>query len=162
MSEVETQAAPASLNALLLPLTDRSLLLPQSALAEVIAYTGRHGLERKSDWVLGHVEWHGLRFPLLSFEAFVGAGQASLGDDCRVAMINGIGGRAPIPYLALLIQGIPRTLVVDGALPAAQAVLSPFERAAVKIGEGTVVIPDLDALEQRLVTTGLLATDITT
>lgn len=156
----QNEASPDSVNALLLPLTDRNLLLPRSALAELLNYNGRQAIERKSDWVLGHVEWSGHRLPLLSFEAFIRSGELGHGEDSRVAILHGVGGRRRIPYIALLIQGAPRSVVVDESLAVDQMVLSPFEMMAVKIGESVAVIPNLDALEQRMITTGLFATKV--
>ena len=60
------------------------------------------------------------------------------------------------PFLALLLQGIPRSLKVDADLPAAVGTLAPLELAAVRIGDELVKIPDLEGLEQKLADAGLI------
>lgn len=60
---------PDSLTGLLLPLSDRTLLLPNVAVAELIAYRNPQVAAGLPQWYLGQVAWRDLRLPLLSFEA---------------------------------------------------------------------------------------------
>lgn len=144
-----------SLAGLLLPLSDRLLLVPNSAIAELIPYRRPEPLDGLPAWVLGQVAWRDLRLPLLSFEAAAG-GETALSSTARIAVINALGGRDQIKFLALLLQGIPHSIRIDPAVPRADVELTPLELDAVTVGAMPAKIPDLAALEQLLVDTGIL------
>ncbi|WP_439860101.1 chemotaxis protein CheW [Pseudomonas sp. MBLB4136] len=152
---VATQNSASSLTALQVPLADRTLLLPNVALAELIPYRAPQVSAGMPAWFLGQIAWRDLRLPLLSFEA-ASDGQVQVGSSCRVAVINALGGRPKVKFLALLVQGIPRSIKVDGELARADEALAPLELDAVAWGEETLKIPDLIALEQRLADAGLI------
>ena len=71
-------------------------------------------------------------------------------------MLNAIGGRAHVKFIALLIQGIPRSLKLDASLRRADAPLAPLELDAVELGDDLARIPDLAGLEQKLADAGLI------
>ena len=109
---------PDSLTGLLLPLSDRTLLLPNVAVAELIAYRNPQVAAGLPQWYLGQVAWRDLRLPLLSFEAASsGEQQPVLGSSARVVVINALGGRPHVKFLALLVQGIPRWTPISRAPP---------------------------------------------
>ncbi|WP_437879357.1 chemotaxis protein CheW [Pseudomonas sp. LRF_L74] len=147
--------APSALTALLVPLSDRTLLLPNVALAELIPYRAPQVSAGMPAWFLGQVAWRDLQLPLLSFEA-ASDGQAQIGSNARVAVINALGGRDQVKFIALLVQNIPRSLKVDATLARVSVSLSPLELDAVQIGEAVVKIPDLAGLEQKLADAGLI------
>jgi len=155
MSQAENPNTVDSLTALLLPLNDRMLLLPNVAVAEIIPYRGVRSAPNLPPWLIGQIGWRDLRLPLLSFEAASG-GTVQLGATPRIAVFNALGGRPGVKFLALLLQGIPRSLKVDAQLARADAELAPLELAAVQVEGGVARIPDLEALEQKLVDAGLL------
>ncbi|OHC45819.1 MAG: chemotaxis protein [Pseudomonadales bacterium RIFCSPLOWO2_02_FULL_63_210] len=144
-----------SLTALLVPLADRTLLLPNVAIAELIAYRAPHVTAGMPAWFLGQIGWRDLSLPLLSFEA-ASDGRAEVGSTARVAIINALGGRAKVKFIALLVQGIPRSVKVGTGLLRAEVPLSPLELDAVEIGEDVLKIPDLIGLEQKLADAGLI------
>ncbi|UTW06233.1 chemotaxis protein CheW [Pseudomonas benzenivorans] len=150
-----TQNSVSSLTALQVPLADRTLLLPNVAVAELIPYRAPQVSASMPAWFLGQIAWRDLRLPLLSFEA-ASDGQAQVGPGSRVAVINALGGRPRVKFIALLVQGIPRSIKVDGELPRADEPLAPLELDAVTWGEDTLKIPDLVGLEQKLADAGLI------
>ena len=152
---VTTQDTATSITGLLVPLADRTLLLPNVAVAELIPYRAPHATEGAPSWFLGQVPWRDLRLPLLSFEAASG-GQPEIGPQARVAVLNALGGRDHVKFIALLVQGIPRSLKVGPDLQHAGVALEPLELEAVSIGEEVLKIPDLIALEQMLADAGLI------
>ncbi|HEX5840863.1 MAG TPA: chemotaxis protein CheW [Pseudomonas sp.] len=152
---VATQNTVSSLTALLVPLADRNLLLPNVALAELIPYRAPQVSEGMPDWLLGQISWRDLRLPLLSFEA-ASDGQAQVGAGARVAVLNALGGRPAVKFIALLVQGIPRSIKVGPDLARAEVRLAPLELDAVNLGDGLVKIPDLIGLEQKLADAGLI------
>ncbi|ERI52879.1 chemotaxis protein [Pseudomonas sp. EGD-AK9] len=152
---VAAQNSAANLTGLLVPLADRTLLLPNVAVAELIPYRVPQVSEGMPAWFLGQIAWRDLRLPLLSFEAASG-GQAQIAGGARVAVLNALGGRPKVKFIALLVQGIPRSLKVASDLAAADVVLAPLELGAARVGEDVVRIPDLIGLEQLLEDAGLL------
>jgi chemosensory pili system protein ChpC len=156
MTQVVTQQTGASsLTGLLLPLSDRTLLVPNVALAELIPYRAPQASPGLPAWLLGQIAWRDLRLPLLSFEAAAG-GEARVGPGARVAVLNALGGRPHVKFIALLLQGIPRSLRLEENLPRANAPLSVLELDAVQLGSEVVKVPDLVALEQMLADAGLI------
>ncbi|AYC31151.1 chemotaxis protein CheW [Pseudomonas cavernae] len=152
---VATPNSVTSLTGLLLPLADRTLLLPNVAVAELIPYRAPQVTPGMPAWFLGQVAWRDLNLPLLSFEA-ASDGQAQIRAGVRVVVLNALGGRPRVKFLALLVQGIPRALKVDSGLVRADAPLAPLELDAVRFGEAVVKIPDLLGLEQKLADAGLI------
>ena len=89
-------------------------------------------------------------------------GEASLalelpvGPQARVAVLNALGGRDHVKFIALLVQGIPRSVKVDPSLARSDVALAPLELDAVNFGDAQARIPDLVALEQKLADAGLI------
>lgn len=152
---VATPNTVSSLTGLLVPLADRTLLLPNVAVAELIPYRAPQVSVGMPAWFLGQIAWRDLRLPLLSFEA-ASDGQAQIGAGARVAVINALGGRPKVKFIALLVQGIPRSLKVGADLLRADVPLAPLELDAVSIGDDVLKIPDLIGLEQKLADAGLI------
>lgn len=152
---VTTQNSSASLTGLLLPLSDRTLLVPNVALAELIPYRAPQATPGLPGWLLGQVAWRDLRLPLLCFEAAAG-GEVNVASGARVAVLNALGGRPHVKFIALLLQGIPRSLKLEEDLRRANAPLSALELDAVQLGTDVAKIPDLVALEQMLADAGLI------
>lgn len=156
MSQAVTNPNSAnSLTGLLVPLSDRTLLVPNVAVAELIPYRAPQVSAGMPAWFLGQVAWRDLRLPLLSFEA-ASDGQPQTGPGARVVVLNALGGRGHVKFIALLVQGIPRSLKVDSDLPRAAVPLAPLELDAVQLGNDIARIPDLIALEQMLEDAGII------
>lgn len=152
---VVSENSVSSLTGLLMPLADRILLLPNVAVAELIPYRAPQVSEGMPDWFLGQIAWRDLRLPLLSFEAASG-GQAQIGAGARVAVINALGGRPAVKFIALLVQGIPRSIKFGPELARASVPLLPLELDAVSLGDAVLKVPDLIGLEQKLADAGLI------
>ncbi|WP_349971148.1 chemotaxis protein CheW [Pseudomonas caspiana] len=147
-------ASVTQLTGLILPLSDRNLLLPNVAVAELIDYQDCSADSDAPDWYLGPISWRQRNLPLLSFEAACG-GRTLVGGRARIVVLNALGGRDELKFIALLTQGIPRSCKVDNQLSYVDVPLDALELAAVQIGETVAKIPDLVGLEQWLVDAGL-------
>jgi chemotaxis signal transduction protein len=139
-----------SLTGLLVPLSDRSLLLPNIAIAELIDYQDSKAEPDAPDWYLGPITWRHRTLPLLSFEAACG-GRTRVGGRARIVVLNALGGRNDLKFIALLTQGIPRSCKVDSQLSYVDVQLAELELAAVQVGDTVAKIPDLVGLEEWLV-----------
>lgn len=147
---VATEQTVAQITGLLLTLSDRLLLLPNTAVAELVAYRNVQPAVNSPSWLLGQIAWRDLSLPLLSFEAASSEHSANL-ENARVVIINAIGGRPKFRFFALLIKGIPRSTRIDMSLQRLpDEALQPLELDAVSIEGEIAKIPDLAALEQKL------------
>ena len=92
MSQAVTTAnSTSNLTALLVPLADRTLMLPNVALAELIPYRAPQVTPGLPAWFLGQVPWRDLQLPLLSFEAAERASAAGERDALLTFVIVGGG-----------------------------------------------------------------------
>jgi len=155
MSNTAHSSHLATLTGLILPLDDRNLLLPNVAVAELIDYQDCSAEPGAPQWYLGQISWRQHSVPLLSFEAACGA-RARVGGRARIVVLNALGGRDNLKFIALLIQGIPRSCKVDNQLSYVDVPLADLELAAVQVGETVAKIPDLVKFEQWLVEAGLV------
>jgi chemosensory pili system protein ChpC len=145
-----------SLTGLLMPLADRMLLMPNVAVAELIPYRAPQAVQGMPAWFLGQVQWRDLNLPLLSFEAASNGQAQPVSNTARVAVLNAVGGRNHVKFIALLVQGIPHSIKVDASLARADVALAPLELDAVNLGDVQARIPDLVGLEQKLADAGLI------
>lgn len=138
------------ITALQLRLADRTLLVPNTAVAEL---AGRlYPLAEPAEGpLLGHIEWRGLSLPLVLFERLAGNPLAQPESKIRLVVLNSLQPIHGQSFYALAIQQIPRTLTVNQQLVHnEQAQLRPYELAAASLEGQDLVIPDLQQLEQWL------------
>ncbi len=143
-----TSAPRTTLTTLMLPLADRSLVLPNVAVAELIDYQVHQPVLDAPGWHLGMIVWRDLQIPLVSFEAACGA-QAVVGKQARIVVLNCLSD-GPLQFMAIVIQGVPRSCRVDSQLSYVDVPLAALELAAVQISDRVAKIPDLDGLERLL------------
>ena len=136
-----------SLTCLLLPLADRYLLLPNVAIAELIDYQRGEPSSDSPPWHLRQIIWRDHPLPLISFEAACGS-PLLIGDRARIVILNTLSGNPALKYIAMVVQGIPRSYKLDSQLSFVDVPLCPLERAAVQVGEHVAKIPDLWGLER--------------
>lgn len=132
------------------PMQQKSLLVPQVAIAEVV--TGGELAVPQSGappWLLGKLDWRGLTVPVLSYEIANGQTLAPDSPGARLAVFNAIGEQSEARFFALRIQGIPRTLRLSEPEVRADSLAKPgsAERLAVITQLGKASIPDLEYLE---------------
>jgi chemosensory pili system protein ChpC len=145
----------SNLTGLLLPLADRHLILPNVAVAELIDFQPAAFDLDSPPWYLGRVSWRERQIPLLSFEAACGQ-KIDIGERARIVILNALGGRPELKFIALLVQGIPRSYKLDSQLSYVDVPLCALEQAAVQVADQVAKVPDLLALEELLVSAGLV------
>lgn len=136
---------------LLVPLRDRTLLIPNIAIAELIPYHPLAPVEEAPDWLMGILSWRGYDLPVISFEAVRGDTRPQPDEQMHIAVMNSVKGEGGAPFYAVITAGIPHLarlgegdLQYNGAFDANAA---NGELARVQIENERAVIPDLDALE---------------
>ncbi|MCK8688270.1 chemotaxis protein CheW, partial [Pseudomonas umsongensis] len=79
-----------------------------------------------------------------------------IGERARIVILNALGGRPELKFIALLVQGIPRSYKLDSQLSYVDVPLCPLEKAAVQVADQVAKVPDLLALEELLVGAALV------
>ncbi|MCW9024859.1 MAG: chemotaxis protein CheW [Gammaproteobacteria bacterium] len=143
-----------ALHCLVIPLENEKIILPNTAVAEVITYVNPDAIENAPDWLLGKISWRDQAIPLISYELASGANETGISAR-RIAVLNTLNGNAQLPYLAILIQGIPQLRLIqednisDEELPDTYGHRQAIS-ACVKLNEELILVPDLDDLETRI------------
>jgi len=150
------QAALASLSkpihCLLLPLHEETLLLPNAAVAEVVSYIEPEPIADAPIWLLGRILWRDRTVPLISFEAASGGNSTTPGMSARIAILNTLNTSLRVPYVAIVLQGIPRLRQIKQESEIQQGPQSGRASVAADaiVDESPVIVPDIDDLETRL------------
>jgi len=150
--KISTVHSKDTMHCLLMTLQEIKILLPNTAVAEVIDHVSPEPVENAPDWLLGTISWRDVSVPLLSFEMISGLGNQQQNTSGRIAVLNTLNGNPDLPYIALLIQGIPQLRLVQEA----NIIVTEADRetdlvaASMDFFGESVLIPDLDRLEQRL------------
>jgi len=141
------------IHCLTIPLHEETALLPNAAIAEVIAYKEPSPIDDAPEWFLGFIDWREKRVPIISFEAFSGKNIESVKKKSRIAVLNTLNGNAQLPYVGILAQGIPSLAIVqeEGLEQKGDTNESrPSVSAIVEVGGIEAIIPSIDEIELRL------------
>lgn len=139
---------------LLIPMAGKQLLVPNVSVAEIVPVGQIDPVEGAPDWYLGDYHWRDLTLPLVSFEAINGGARPEVGSRSRVLILNTTGVSDALHFTAVLAQGLPRLArVTPEELQTRDEELlkRPFERMPVRWAGEEAVIPDLPAIEQRVI-----------
>jgi len=137
---------------MLLPLTSLNLLIPNSAVAEIIGYSAPRQLSDSSDWFPGAVLWRGVYVPVVEVEKLCNLGIAEVGPRTRIAIIYNPGKDPDMPYIGIHMQDIPRAYLAeaDSMVAGSDEGLSPYLLARVDHEQLARVIPDFDKIIAEL------------
>jgi len=135
-----------SLRCIQLPLVDLQLLLPNSVVAEIIAYS-RPELPG-NDWYDGLLAWRGISVPVISVEGMCQRVEREPGVRSRIAIIYNLSRDDEMPYIGIILQDIPRAYLAEEermpALPVSAECEFLISRADMMLEQ--LVIPDLEAI----------------
>lgn len=140
--------------AVLMALSDDTMLLPNAAVAEVLS---RETLRKSTGvpaWLLGDCEWNNRRVPVIRFEALNGATVDGDPRRERIVVLNSVGRHLPAGNLAIMTQGYPHLVTLN------RAAMHPVELDAVdredlvlsrvRIASQVALIPDLVTVEAEI------------
>lgn len=150
MSAVQSE----ELNCALISLADNAgrLLLPKSAVLEVVGMAALDFQPTGPNWLLGYVEWNEHQIPALSFEALCGQSMPARSRRSRLIVINSVGVHMENGLYAVLSQGHPHLAMLgEYALEHETDKHESVELCKVRIGNTHAVIPDLEAIELHYV-----------
>lgn len=161
-SEVAAAAAGEKevvVRALLMPFNNYNVLMPSTAIAEVVAYEKPVAAAQGPAWLKGFYSWRGRSVPVIDYEKIQGLPQAAaVAHQARLIIFNALGDSGTLSFLAMVAQGIPRLMVLKEAnlhhLPGEQK-LALGVYAHLLVDGNPAVVPDLELLEKMLIQAGV-------
>lgn len=143
---------------LLMPFSGFNVLIPNTAVAEVVTYDAPRAVDQAPAWLKGFTSWRGKSVPVVSLEALLGLNEMPPASQARLIIFNALGEGKAIPFLAMVAQGIPRLIAlkeenlhyVPGVSKQETGVLTRL-----LVDGNPVVVPDLERLEKMLIQIGV-------
>jgi len=141
-----------SVRCMLLPLSSINLVIPNSAVAEIIGYSRPQALADSSDWFPGVILWRGVYVPVVSIEEMCSIDVAAISPRSRVAIIYNPETDHDLPYLGIHIQDIPRAYLAEAGKIESNSDegLSKYLLSNVDEDHFARAIPDLDSIIAEL------------
>jgi chemosensory pili system protein ChpC len=91
------------------PLIDGFMMLPNSAVAEVLAFDRPEPFKQAPAWLLGELGWRDWQVPVICFEQLVEkSSRTSVTPKARILIIKTLGESTQVNYIGLVIQGLPK------------------------------------------------------
>ncbi len=134
---------------ILAPLKDGHVLLPNSAVAEILEYTRPQPFNQAPAWLLGELAWHGWQVPIICYEQLINGGdRTGVTSKTRILIIKTLGESTQLNYIGLILQGLPRLkkITVDSLRETQTEELSNTVFSEVNIDDLQAVIPELGSL----------------
>jgi chemosensory pili system protein ChpC len=153
---VETTTLPgkSQLYAVLIALAGDTILLPNVAIAEVVARDAVQPMAQPRPWLAGQIDHGGRRLPVLRFERLNGGEGGADARRERVVVINTQGRHLPSAQFALITQTYPHLVTLSRAalqpLPLRASDRAELLLARVRVANQEALIPDLDRIEVEI------------
>ncbi len=101
--------ADKEIRTIMAPLREGHVLLPNSAVAEILAYSRPEPFKKAPAWLLGELAWHGWQVPVISYEQLIEESDGNaVTPKARILIIKTLGESTQVNYIGLVIQGLPR------------------------------------------------------
>jgi chemosensory pili system protein ChpC len=151
-------AAREELYAVMIALSGDTLLLPNAAVAEVVAADAMIRNDKGPEWLLGFYNWNARRVPVLSLEMLNGGKKPPQSRRERLIIVNSLGTRMAGGVVAFLAQSYPHLITLNRAairsLPPVGTDRADLVLTRVKIANSEALIPDFETIENELVAAG--------
>jgi chemosensory pili system protein ChpC len=126
------------------------LLLPNTAVSEIISYLPPETVEDKPSWFLGAIRWKGYRLPLIAFSKMAQWNEQTTTAGSKVAIVKALSGHERLPYFAFLTAGFPRLVNISSD----QLIDDPEHESeyyySANLDSDTISIPNLEKIEQLI------------
>ena len=131
------------------PLMDGFMMLPNSAVAEVLAFERPEPFKEAPAWLLGELGWRDWQVPVICFEQLVDkSSRTSVTSKARILVIKTLGESTQVNYIGLVIQGLPNLKKVTASTLVEKQTdkLPEILFSKVSIDDLEAVIPELGNL----------------
>jgi chemosensory pili system protein ChpC len=141
-------AENSSIRCMQLPLLDMYLLLPNSAVAEIIGYSTPEEGSTGTDWYDGKIAWRGVMVPIVSIEKMCQSASVEPGPRSRIAIVYNLNGEEGMPYFGIILQDIPRASLAEEERLTESNLAVDCKYLSTQADEmiDRLYIPDLDAI----------------
>jgi len=129
------------------------LILPNTAIAEVVAYTKLDLPENMPEWFLGYATWRGYQIPVVSFEKMINQAGSRPNKRSRIIILNSISADTQTPFYGMLAAGIPSLMTVDEKTIMDAPLIGETDSLIMRqviVHKNAAIIPDQYELEARL------------
>ena len=142
------------------PLARGNVLIPGGAVSEVVSHQPLAPLKKSPVWVLGELEWNGWQVPVISYTRLMNRqARDTVTTRSRILIVRTLSETAPVPYIGLLVQGLPRLARITedalGDIEAQEKIEGVFRM--VSFDGDTAVVPDLDEVTSLIEATAYAA-----
>ena len=131
------------------PLTAGHVLLPNTSVAEIMAFAKPEPFKDAPAWLLGELAWEGWQVPVICYEKLIDkkSGNA-ITPKARILIIKTLGESTQLNYIGLLIQGLPKLkkVTADSLVEKQTAGLPDTLFSKVSIDDVEAMIPDIGDL----------------
>jgi chemosensory pili system protein ChpC len=132
----------------------RNILIPMSAVAEIILNQEVTADNKSPAWMFGWVNWRNLHIPLIDFAGLQANRQAKdFADNTRILVLNSLLEGHKQRYYAIISKGFPSTLRIeeDSVLVAQDDVaLAPCISINIEVEGQFIQLPDFQQIEDHL------------
>ncbi|EHQ51800.1 CheW protein [Ectothiorhodospira sp. PHS-1] len=104
-----------SVHAFIISLQEQNLLLPQSAVVEVVTQQVVREVASAPDWLRGVFEWRQSQVPIVSLDTLLGVPRERQTRINRFVVMHGIERLPGLEYYALQVRGIPHPVTLNPA-----------------------------------------------
>ncbi len=141
----------------MLTIENGHLILPNTAIAEIVHYSDPTPVDNSPEWLLGTMEWRGIRIPLLSLEHAMGNNRPAPAANNHIAIINCLNSDKRLNFYGIITIGLPRLVNINEnkLSPSTNEASNPLILSNVVVNKSETMIPNLDAIELLVKETGL-------
>ena len=100
--------ANEEIRTILAPLTNSYVMLPNSAVGEILEYTSPEPFKQGPAWLLGEIAWNGWQVPVINYERMLKGSRTKVTSKSRILIVKTLGESTQVNYIGLVIQGLPR------------------------------------------------------
>ena len=146
-------ARPEEIRGMLAPISGGRMLLPNSVIAEVAAFDTPEPFPDAPDWLLGELGWNDWKVPVISYALLSGAAKDDEpGSSTRILIIRTLADSGAVPYVGLLIQGVPRLATIrDGSFTKGKkGKKDSGVFSEVVLDNEATLVPDLDEVTAKV------------
>ena len=148
---LRTAGRSPELHCMIVPTDKETLLLPTSAMAEVVDFRKPLPMEYAPPWLLGYIDWENRQVPVFSFSALInGSAIGEIPPRAKIMILKSLSDAGRVPYLGVLLRDLPHPVSVDAESLKKKGdekkSLGVFSRVHIGEEDGDVIIPDLDRL----------------
>ncbi|MDH3901953.1 MAG: chemotaxis protein CheW [Xanthomonadales bacterium] len=93
---------------ILAPLTDNYVMLPNSAVGEILEFASPEPFKQGPAWLLGEIAWNGWQVPVINYERMLKGTRTKITSKSRILIIKTLGESTQVNYIGLVIKGLPK------------------------------------------------------